>query len=354
MAQQTGSMTIETLLATQFTSAAKFGLDTIVPVLEADIATHNGIVTSMLGDLVEVSSDRQRITGASTTGQMIKVDEMGRAPTQKPAFGSTVAFPLDKYQFNLGWTRDWFKNHTPADMALLVLDAQKAHLLKIRTAIAQAIFGSANFTFLDYLKDNISLTARRFLNADGTAIPDGPTGTVFTPSTHTHYSAIASLTNAAMLALANNVLEHGFSGKIKIAINAADEITVRALTSFSAYLDPRFQLGTASVPVDRLDITRMDNRAIGILGPAEIWVKPWIPATYAFAYAEDAVMKPLVLRVPEGENGPGLSIASTMDEYPWYAQFMESYFGVAAWTRTGGAALYFGVSGTWADPTIAG
>jgi hypothetical protein len=350
MATTTGSYDISALLAARFQSVAAYGLSTVQEILAADIATHNAIVADMLGELCEVTTDRQRIYGTSVAGEMVEVDEFGRAPAQKDSPGSTVAFPLKKFSFALGWTGDYFQEATPADLAIKTQAAEKAHLRAIQLAIRRAIFNDDNYTARDYMVDNVDLAVKRFVNADSAAIPDGPNGETFDGAAHTHYNANATLTAAALTANVEDVIEHGHGGQVRIAIARAEEAAVRALTGFTAYLDPR-----SVAPLMRLDqaldITRMDNRAIGLYGAAEVWVKPWALNTYPFCWDAGASQKPLCFRQKTATSLQGLRIAASLDTYPLYAQYMEAYFGVGVWSRTNGAILY-DAGGAWADPTI--
>lgn len=347
----TGTHDISTLLATRFQSAASFGLDTIQQVLAADVAAHNAIVQEMVGGMCEVTSDRQRRYGTSSSGEMVEVDEYGRAQTQVDRPGATVGFPLRLFQYNLGWTAKWFETHTPADMATAVQAAQKAHLRRVQTEIKRAVYLSANYTFNDFLVDRVDLAVKRFVNADSAGIPDGPNGENFDGSSHTHYDAINGLTADATKAIINDVIEHGHGNSVKLAISRTDETTVRGLSGFTAYPDPRIIYRASDTPGTTLDISRLDNRAIGILGGAEVWVKPWAIANYLFAWDDGDPNKPLAFRQREQQTLQGLRIASTLDTHPLYAQYMEAEFGVGVWTRTNGAVLYFG-AGSWADPTI--
>jgi hypothetical protein len=348
---RTGTQDINSLLAANFTSAARFGLDTIAQVLANDMAVHNEIVRQMVSEFLETTEDRQRITGASTTGRMIETDEYGRAPTQRPVLGSTVGFPLKKYQYPIGWTREWLEEKTPRDMALAQINAQKAHQLELERQVKRAIYPSANYAFPDHLVDGITLSVKRFSNADGVQIGDGPNGEVYDGTVHTHYIANATLTTAALTSVINTVVEHGFGGRVRVAFNAADEVTVRALTGFQPYIDARLTLNTAAnQPNDRLDYTRLNNRPIGIYGAAEIWIKPWAIANYAFVWDDGAVGKPLVLRERQ-PGSSGLSIAAEIDAFPLHAQYMVSKFGIGVWTRSNGAVLQFN-NGTYVDPVI--
>jgi hypothetical protein len=301
--------------------------------------------------LADVSTDRQRIYGTSDRGEMTEVDEFGRAPTQKIRGGTTVGFPLRSYQYALGWTRKYLQNATPAELVDQETAAKKAHMIQIARQVKRAIYLSANYTFNDFLVDKIDLPVKRFVNADSANIPDGPNGEAFTGSSHTHYDAINGITAAALKAAIRDVVEHGHGGKVIVAINIADEDTIRALTGFKDYVDPRTTLnGNAREATTRLDITRLDNRAIGIFDSAEIWVKPWAIANYTFTYDSTTANKPLVLRTRNG-TAPSLEIVAAIDTFPLYAEYMESEFGVGVWTRTNGHVLYFG-GGSYTDPTI--
>jgi hypothetical protein len=110
---RTGTFDMASLLSQRFVSAAKFGLNTIADVLAADRQTHNTIVRDMVSAFIDVTTDVLRISGSTITGRMIKADEYSRAPTQRDLPGQTVGFPMDRYQFALGWTSEWLKRKSP-------------------------------------------------------------------------------------------------------------------------------------------------------------------------------------------------------------------------------------------------
>lgn len=354
MSTATGTNDINTLLAARIQSVADFGMDTVQQVLEDDVAAHNMIVNDMVGDLCELTTDRQRIYGTSASGEMVEVDEYGKAPTQLATPGSTVGFPLKLFQFNVGWTAKWMQAKTPADAATLVLAAQKAHLRKIQVEIKRAAYLSANYTHRDHLIDNVDLFVKRFVNADGAAIPDGPNGETFDGSTHSHYNYAASLNATDLTTAINDVIEHGFGSAVRVAINKTDETAVRALTGFVAYPDPRIIYRNSDTPGQTLDISRLDNRAIGIFAGAEVWVKSWAIASYPFVWDAGSPNKPFAFRQRAATALQGLRIAAINPDYPLYAQFMEAEFGVGVWTRTNGVVYYTGSGSAYTDPTITG
>lgn len=349
----TGTHDISTLLATGFQSAVEFGLDTIEQVLAADVAAHNQIVLDMVSGLAEPTTYRQRRYGTSISGEMVEVDEYGRAQTQTARPGSTVGFPMKMFQFALGWTEKWFQNHTPADMAIAVQNAQKAHLRRVQTEIKKAIFLSSNYTWTDFLVDNVELPVKRLINADSASIPDGPHGETFDGSSHTHYLARAggSLAASDVKSAVNTVVEHGHGSGVKIAISRTDEDTWRTLLGTGGlYPDPRIVFRATDTPGQTLDVTRLDNRAIGVYQGAEVWVKPWAIANYAFIWDMDGP-KPLVYRQRSATSLQGLRIASTLSTFPLVAEYMEAEFGVAVYERSNGAILYYGDT-SYADPSL--
>lgn len=351
----TGTYDISSLLAVRDASAAEYGLDTIQRTLEADLAAHNQIVREMIGDMADMTTDRQRKYGTSISGEMAEVDEYGRSATQRAVPGSTVGFPLKLFQFAIGWTEKWLQVNTPADMAAATIQAQQAHVRRIRLELKKAIYHSTNYTFSDFLIDKVDLAVKRLVNADGANIPDGPNGETFDGATHTHYLARAGGALAAtdITGLINHVVEHGHGNQVRIAISTTDEATVRALAGFTAYQDPRLILpiATSAQAGQRLDITRLDNRAIGIFGAAEIWVKPWAIANYGFCWDAGSPMKPIAFRQRNSTALQGLRIAASLSNYPLLAQYMEAEMGFGIWNRTNGAVLFWG-DVAYADPTI--
>ena len=350
MPMNVGTLTNEDLLAVTNQSAEEFGLDAIHDVLAADLETHNEQVTQMVGEFCEISVDRQRIYGASEDGEMTEVDEFGRPPTQGTKTNPQVAFPLRRFMYAIGWTELFFKQATPADMTKAFQGAEKAHLKQLVGQLKTAIYRPTNYTYNDHLVDKVDLAVKAFINADSMPMPDGPNGEVWDPSTHTHYTAAASLVEADILAQIDNVVEHDHGSNVKLYINRANEQAFRGLGGFEAYHDPRLSLGTHINQVgERLDITRVDNRAIGIIGAAEVWVKPWAFPNYAFCTDIEDEKKALLFRQRDSNSLQGLMIAAQFNAFPLVAEMMLAEFGIGVWNRTNGAVHQFN-NGTYQSP----
>jgi hypothetical protein len=357
MPQRTGTHDVSATFRARLAAIPNFNdlnFERVQQVINQELEAHNTIMQQMLAELCDFGTDRIRVYGAQSGGAMTEVDEYGRAPTQRAEPGDTLSFPLRKYQYPIGWTQTWFDTKLPIDMAAPVQAAQVADKKAIVYDIKRALFLSANFTYVDHLLDNVSLSVKRLVNADSASIPTGPNGESYSGATHTHYNGYASLTAANMLDNINDVVEHGNGNQVRVYISTTDEAAVRALTGFVAYTDPRLILGiptsAAAVAAPRLDITRLDNRAIGIFGPAEVWVKPWMIASYQFAF-DAGGQKPLVFRQREQSTLQGLRVAGEIPVYPLFARYMERDFGVGVWNRTNGALGYM-ANATFADPTI--
>ncbi len=352
MAPKTGTHDISSLLTVKFETAEDFGLDDLAAVLQRDLEAHNAAVNEAIQEMAEVTTEREGVYGTSDDGEMMEVDEYGKAPTQKPEVGERVAWPLRLFQFNLGWTAKYLQVATPADLAQQQLNAEAAHWRAILRDIKRAIYGSANYDYRDHLIDRMVLGIKRFVNADGAGVPNGPNGETFDGDTHTHYDAINGITAGALLATINDVIEHGHGAAVRVAINVADETSVRGLSGFVPYPDPRIIYRQTDTPGQTLDISRLDNRAIGVFGGAEIWTKSWALDNYPFAWDAGDPRKPLKFRQRAQTTLQGLRLAAENADYPLYVKFQEAEFGVGVNDRTNGAVLYTG-GASYTDPTIA-
>jgi hypothetical protein len=350
MALKTGALDIAALQAATNVSAIEFGQENIAQVLAADNAAFSAVVADMLSDLAETTSERQRLVGNSLGGNAVEVDEYGNGPTQKDVPGYFVGFPLRRIQFPIGWTNQFLKNATPADLAVRNNIAQGAHLRRARYELQRAIYTPTNSTFVDHLVDKASLPVKAMINADSTAMANGPNGETFDGSTHTHYDGASSLTAAGITALINDVAEHRNGATVRVCINIADVAAFSVLSGFVPFQAPYVNLNTAAnQPSERLDITKLDNRQIGWFGAAEVWTKPWAVANYAVAYDYSAPAKPFVRRVET--NDRGMHIAATFESHPLVAEFVEWFHGFGAWNRTALAVLKFNNS-TYSAPTL--
>ena len=302
------------------------------------LTIHNTLFSDMVGDLATVVTQPQMPYLGADTAIMQELDEWGRADASKASTSGNLGFPLRIYGSSVQWTKTYFQRVTVAELAAQLDAHAMADLANFRTLLKATLFKNTNTSsYNDRLASKLTYTLRALLNADGQAIPMSPSGASFDGSTHTHYLANATYTLAATQSLIDTVVEHGVDGKIVLYIARADEATVRGFTGFAAYLDARITVsGANQIGNVALDVTSPDDRAIGVLGGAEVWVKPWIPANYAAVIDLGAASKPIGIRVRSGtlSAGPGsFQMVSEHEHYPLHAENLGREFGIAAFAR---------------------
>lgn len=330
---------------------------TIYLQLDRFLQAHNRLMDSISSELVDPTQERFVTWGSNDTTNMIEGDEFSRPEVQKVSVAPTMlAFPLRIKQVAYGVTSLFMQTKTMGDLEQVVTAAVDADVRDRLISIRQVLFNPVdNLTYTDRWVDKATLPLRALTNADGTYIPPDMFGNVFNPATHTHYLGTASFVDADLTGLIRTVVEHYTTGAVKVFINPAQEGNVRGFTSgstkFYPYYDARI---TPSISQDAARGTNLDqlniyNRAIGIYGAAEIWLKPWVPAGYLFAF-NTQVNKPLRMRTRTAVRG-NLRIAADLELYPLRAQFMEREYGIGVYERTNGACLYTGNATYTAPPT---
>lgn len=300
---------------------------------------HNQLFEEMAMDLAAVVNSPQLPFVGGDTAIIQELDEWGRADASKASVSGNLGFPLRIYGSSVQWTKTYMERATVGEFAAQLDAHAAADLVNFRNLIKTALFNNANTTgYVDRLDSKLTYTLTALLNADGMAIPTSPSGATFDGSTHTHYLANATYTEAATLATINTVVEHGVDGKIVLFIAKADEATVRAFNDFAPYLDARITVsGANQIGSEALDVNNPDNRAIGVFGGAEVWVKPWVPANYQAVADVGAARKPLGIRVRAGNSlTSGTGSFRMIDEHghhPLTAQNLGREIGVAAYGR---------------------
>ena len=363
MAQQTGILSIEKLLEVETQSIHDYGYDRVAEAITTDLEAHNEQMMDMVDLLAAPTTENVDTYGGGGGGEMQEVDQEGRAPTQQTEGFSPVAYPLRKFQFNIGWTNNFMRTASPADMARQTQNAQARHRAKVIDQVAKALYGSSNYTFNDFLVNNLDLSVKRLVNADGEVIPPGTNGESFDSTTHTHYDGIdwtnasTSQRNGAVERLVDDVIEHGHGDTPIVVIARGDESKVKDLDDFEPYKPVQIMRGDASDhATGTLRTDNLYDRAIGVLSSngAEVWVKPWAVTNYMLCtdIGASSDEKPLRFRQRDQSSAQGLQLQALIEAYPITAEIMEAEFGFGVHQRTNGAILYLGNS-TYQDPSFA-
>lgn len=317
--------------------------DEIAARFQEALDIHNRLFADMVSDLAMTTDQAELPLGGADEAIIQELDEWGAADASKAASYGQVGFPLRIYGGTVQWTRTYFEQVSAAELAA-ELDAFAAADLRVfQTILKTVLFNNANTSnYFDRLQTKRTYTLRALLNADSQPIPPGPNGTAFNPSTHTHYLGSASLTAQALQSLIDTVVEHGVDGQVVVYIAKADEATVRGLSGFAPYLDARVTVtGAAQIGSQSLDVRNPDNRAIGVFGGAEIWVKPWVPQNYQVCLDLGAGMKPLGIRTRTGSlTGSGaFRMIAEHEHYPLRARHLGREYGVAVYGRWKAAVM---------------
>ena len=346
--------TLDTLatLRAQSGVIAEIGEDFAFESIQMALDVHNQLLAEAINDFVEMSTDRLRRYGGPDQMQMEELDEFGTASAQKISAGATMGFPLQFFGGGLQWSRLYFQNATGAELAAQVSAMMDADVKNVLKRLKYALMTPTNYTFEDRRVDHVQLGVKALVNADGAPIPIAPDGTTFNASTHTHYLGTNSFGASDLTSLTNTVIEHFLHGSIKVLINQGSEASVRGLTGFQPYFDGRLTPTITTTNADQvaLDVMNITNRAIGIYGPAEIWVKPWIPANYMIALMDDPQQKALVMRTRSAGSGD-LELLFDNEIYPLRARNYGREFGMGVWNRVAAAVLYIGNS-TYQAPAL--
>jgi len=346
-------------------SVIEYGIDLAFEQFQVALDEHNVIRDEFSMDVVEGTTTEPRHRfGGQARFSMKKVDiefSQGRK-AGSVSTGQTLGLPV--YSFapeSLQWTERYFRTCTVAELEAQFKAQLLADVIEDRRQLGLAIFTPTNSTFVDDLHDGTSLSVKALANADSWDYPILPgTGEAPNGATHTHYTAVEVFNDAAATALQTNVREHFEGGVLRIYINVAQETAARALTGFLPIFDGRVQRGqtTAIVSGTALDLWSTYNRQIGIIdGGAEIWVKPWVPSGYVFAYVEGQT-KPL-LRRADKYDGSDLKVVQL--ELPdnrrgkLTAYSVERSYGYGVVNRINGACMKItGPSGgtTYTAPSL--
>src|SRR6266702_4508974 len=268
--------------------------------IQAALDAHNQLLQESLTGFVDMTTDQLRRYAGPDNMVMEELGEFGTPGAQKIAAGVTLGFPLKLFGGGLQWTRTALQNMLASELA------------------AQA-------------------TA--MLNADSAPIPIAPDGSTFNGATHTHYLGTASFAAADLTSLVNTVIEHFLTGGIQVLANAAQETAIRGFSGFNPYYDPRLipSVNQTNAMGD-LDVMNITNRAIGVFGAAEVWIKPWIPANYVVAVLVGSPQKALAMRTRMAGGGQ-LNLEFENEIWPLRSKGYSREFGFGVWNRVAAACL---------------
>jgi hypothetical protein len=348
---------LEDLLAQRFTAASAFGFDNLNDSIQARLEFLNQQVNDQVGIFAEVSEDVRRIWGGSSKFSMTEVDEFGIARSQKATSGVEVDFPLRKFSVTTGFTADYLRRASVAEVAQVAINAQEGYLERMQEELKFGLYNDDSYSFVDKLGDGTTLAVKAFLNADSIAIPDAPDGTSFTASTHNHYVGTvgAALAASDIDLLIANVTEHGLTKGVSLFINSGNVATLAGLAS------TKFIKLTSSliVPATTGDVTvarinpeaDLNNTLVGYWDArVPVYTRSWAVSNYYVCVATGAKEKPLILRTDKYIKG--LTQMPEFGAHPISAKTWEAYCGFGAYNRAAVAVLDGAHQTNLTEPTL--
>src|SRR6266702_3596097 len=275
--------------------------------IQAALDAHNQLLQESLTGFVDMTTDQLRRYGGPDNMAMEELDEFGTPGAQKIAAGVTLGFPLKLFGGGLQWTRTALQNMLASELAAQATAMLDADIKNVHKQLKLALFTPTNYTF------------------------EG--------ATHTHYLGTASFAAADLTSLINTVIEHFLTGGIQVLANAAQETAIRGFAGFNPYYDPRLipSVNTTNAMGD-LDVMNITNRAIGVFGAAEVWIKPWIPANYVVAVLVGSPQKALAMRTRMAGGGQ-LNLEFENEIWPLRSKGYSREFGFGVWNRVAAACL---------------
>lgn len=345
----TGTFSMQDLLNMRNVTVSQVDPQAIADALQRDNASHQRVLNGLLDDLVERTTDFAGSTPITNVNdEMIQVSEDGAVQTRKSAAGGMQNYPLDKFQHGQGFTLDYMIRRSPADLAREQAEVQRTHINTIHKRILRALFLNTPRVVRDVFGRgaNLTLTVKPLANGDGDEVATGPNGETFDPMTHSHYMTAPDITDSAVTAAVDTVVEHGEGGSVRLWVSRADEAKVRQLGGFTPYVDQRTLPailmagnGGQMVGAQNLNVNNPGNRAIGVYGPAEVWVKPYMPAGNLVPIRVGGSAKPFRMRVSDLARLQGLHLEGGSVMHPLEAKYWADYFGIGAHDRTAAAVL---------------
>lgn len=296
-----------------------FGEDKAYEEIERALSAHNNIVKDLLRNFCGFTTAQTSLYGNLPMG-----------------------YPLQRHSMALGWSEEWLKNHTVADLAQHYVLANLADIKHIQKDFNRALFNPTNnLGYQDHLVDSTIIPLRAFFNGDQEESPVSTHGKPVDLN-HTHYTASEHLDAKAITDLVENVVEHGVVGELVLIIHKDQQAEVQRLLDLDLRAAAIFvqdgAYGTAGSPVNKVvgKFTYGDHEVT-------VWVKPWCLKNYMVAIdkgrdeetVDDVVIpsvKPFAVRYLK-QIGMDLKMGFEHEAHPLRAQVLKRTMGIGVANR---------------------
>lgn len=307
---------------------------------------HANTVIALLTFPVERAQEKVSVYD---TAAFEEATEFGR-PGKIRARQIARAFPLKHYDLGYGYTQEFIDSARASQILAVAGKVETAWWSRQMDTVLTAVFTEANAT------DEDGLSIKRLYNGDGEVPPtyrrwshDG---------THTHYLTSAAVDTAALDAMEEHLIHHGYGDNgetLVLHVHRDDLATIRGLTGF-------VPAESATVPVIvNGEVVGQQRSAPQGLNP-EGYYGEWvivqnneIPTGYLFGYATGGLFadENLVgLRQHENPSARGLRLVEGPNgRYPIIDAVYDGYLGAGVRHRGAGVITQI-TGGAYTDPTF--
>lgn len=286
-------------------------------------------------------------------GQTLGPD--GRPIETHTAGDFTVAYPIIRLGWALGWNEETYARKTVADLDREVAAKTAGNAKRHAREILKAIGNNANYTYKDV--DYGDLTIRRLANSDGTLYPAAVNSDTEAEDNHYLVSGYAagsiSPTNNPFVTLAAEVREHvDLAAPVVAFINSAQRIQV--LTGITNFVDtpvtgisPAYGEQVAS----ELAGVNVPGTFLGVDPNSGAYVYIWdrVPDGYIVAGVVGADA-PVKRRIPEYASLAGFRLVDEQKNWPFWKQTWVERFGYGVANRLGFAVMQLTTNGSYTTP----
>ncbi len=346
---RTGTYSLNELTQITRVTINEFGRDAILASIQLDLAAYSRRMLELNSAFATPTTEREEAQGVTGNSKAQRVDEVGRVTTKLNDAPPKVGYPIETSQYAVGWTAEYLLTATPAQMALMTIDAERAMLQEHIAGIRAALLNPVNYTHNGYVDDKTTTDVKALFNNDGQVPERSPSLNTF-DGTHSHYLASATLTVPAITALITTIAEHTVNAQLVIYINTGDAYAWTQLAGFAPFIDARVTSATTvTVANGGLDFANQAERDIGYFLGAVVRTRGWMPVGYALCLDAGASNKVLRMRQPRQAARQGLRMYSDVMIFPLQAEFFVEQFGYGVYNRGAAAVLQY-TSGTYTVP----
>lgn len=342
------------------TTADGVTLDTVWSDLQNSLAYWNTIPQ----EWIDTMCLRTRQNGWKTANQgsmrWERATEFGRPYRQrvKPTFAPR-GLPVWDYELGMGYTRKYLLRASLSEIQSQHNEAMRSDQENLFYEVLRALFRADSYSFDDE-ETGTTLTVYPFYNGDG-EVPPAFLGRTFA-APHTHYHASnGAFTEADILLMKEDLIEHGHDGNRILLIAANMESVIRAVVDSGgnkmfvpnwAYENPNVQLA----PGDSQRTANVGPQFIGMIAGFAVRVARPIPDNYMFGfnmYGAGSALSPLAYRERNNDAEVGLLLINEdgNTNFPIINSFYMRSFGVSALNRGNATLMFYDAGAAYVDPT---